>query len=323
LHRRLHWSALIPGLVVSGAIVAAATLVLIFGRVGAIHGKTVRFYVATNRARAVIPGTDVWLDGRPVGKVVWVHFQPPIVDTAVRMLIAVDLPGWIHSRIRRNTRVDITTGASFIGAPVISLDGGSVRTPELADGDTLRTPPQGELDGARASLADMSQSLPQVVENLRALHAQAMSSSGTIGALEGGQSTARRFIALTDDISRLSVRAKNRRGTLARFGREDIVAAAHRAIAAADSLQRAVSAQLAGAAWARDDSTVAHDIADARGELEAVESRLVSAPADSAGKGLGTGPGLARLRHRMTALDAQLGILLSDVIHRPLRYIAF
>lgn len=323
MHRPIHWSALIPGLVVSGAIVAAASVVLIVGRVGAIHGPTERVYLATNRARAVIDGTDVWLDGKPVGKVVWVRFRPPTVDTAYRLLLALDVSGSIRHRLRRNTRAQITSGTSVIGAPVIDLASGSSAAPQLADGDTLTTPPQGELDGARASLALAAQNLPQIVENVRAVRAQAVATTGTIGALEGGASTARSLISMADNIGELSARTEYPGGTLHRLEEGHLMARVQRVIAQADSLRHAAATRAASADRSRDDSAMVHAIQDARAQLDDVQRLLASTAADSIADVPGAGPGMARVRHRMATLDAQLGALLTDMIRRPLRYIAF
>ena len=268
-------------------------------------------------------GTDVWLDGKPVGKVVWVRFQPPTVDPAHRLLIALDVAQPIESRIRRDTRAQIKAGTSLIGAPVIDLAGGSAAARALANGDTLVTVPHGEFDDARASLALTAQNLPQVLENVRAVRTLAVSTSGTIGAFEGEGGPARRFISLADNIGELSARLEYRHGALHRVGADDLVAQARRVLAHADSIEHSASAQAARADRLRDDSAMKHDIRDARAELAAVQTLLASSPADSIAELPGAGPGLARLRYRMATLDAELGVLLTDLIHRPLRYLAF
>jgi hypothetical protein len=60
-------------------------------------------------------------------------------------------------------------------------------------------------------------------------------------------------------------------------------------------------------------------IRDTRAQLDSVQRLLASATTDSAGPG----PAVARLQQRMSDLDTQLASLLTDMIRRPMRYLAF
>ncbi len=303
----------------SGVIIAGMTLVLVFGQVGVMHGPTERLYLATDHTRSVVPGADVWFDGKPVGKVEWIQFQPPTTDTAYRMLIAIDITSAIRHRIRRDTRGRISGGTSFIGAPVIELAGGSIATPELMNGDTLQTIPRGEFDGARASLVIAAQNLPQIVDNVRALETQVFSPSGTIGAMGHGDAVTGPLISIADNLGELSTRLDTRRDAVRRAGGGSLEERAQRVIAAADSVRRSAAAQAASTSRTRNDSLMAETIRDTRAQLDSVRSLLASATADSAGPG----PAVARLQRRMSDLDAQLATLLTDMVRRPMRYIAF
>jgi hypothetical protein len=319
LHRPIYWSALVPGLVVSGVIAAGVSVVLIFGQVGVMHGPTERIYLATDHTRSVTPGTDVRLDGKPVGKVEWIQFQPPTTDTAYRMLIAIDVPASVRHRLRRDTRARIAGGTSFIGAPVIDMTSGSTSARELADGDTLQSLPRGELDGARASLAIAAQNLPQIVDNVRDVKTAVFSPSGTIGAMGHGDGITRPLVSIGDNLGALSARLTFRRSAMHHAGTEDLSARAQRVIAAADSVRRSAAAQAASASRSHNDSAMVRTIQDARAQIDSVQHLLASTSTDSAGPS----PAIARLRQRMTDLDAQLATLLTDMIRRPMRYITF
>jgi hypothetical protein len=319
LHRPIHWSVLIPGLIVSGAIAAGMSIVLIFGQVGVMHGATERFYLATDHTRSVTPGTDVWLDGKPVGKVEWIQFQPPTTDTAYRMLIAIDVTSSVRHRIRRDTRARIAGGTSFIGAPVVELTSGSEATPELGGGDTLLTIPRGEFDGARASLVIAAQNLPEIVDNVRALKTQVFSPNGSIGAMGHGEAITRPLVSIADNVGEIAARMDYRRAAMHRAGAGDLEARAQRVIAAADSVRRSAAAQAASASRTQNDSAMVRTIRDTRAQLDSVQRLLASATTDSAGPG----PAVARLQQRMSDLDTQLASLLTDMIRRPMRYLAF
>ena len=300
-------------------IAAGASLVLIFGQVGVMHGPTERIYLATDHTRSVTSGSDVWLDGKPVGKVEWIQFQRPSTDTAYRILIAIDVPTSIRWRLRRDTRARISGGTSFIGAPVIALTSGSASARELADGDTLLTIPRGELDGARASLAIAAQNLPQIVDNVQDVKTAVFSPSGTIGAMGHGDAITRPLVAIADNLDKLSGRLDHRRAAMHDASAGDLSARAHRVIAAADSVRRSAAAQAARASRSHNDSAMVRTIQDARAQIASVQRLLASSAADSAGPA----PSIARLQQQMSDLDAQLATLMNDMIRRPMRYIAF
>jgi hypothetical protein len=202
---------------------------------------------------------------------------------------------------------------------VIDLASGSASARELADGDTLRTIPRGEFDGARASLVIAAQNLPQIVDNVRDVKTEVFSPSGTIGAMGHGDGITRPLASIADNLGTLAARLDYRRAAMHRAGAEDLSARAHRVIAAADSVRRSAAAQAASASRSHNDSAMVRTIQDARAQIDSVQRLLASSPADSAGPS----PAIARLQQRMSDLDAQLATLLADMIRRPMRYIAF
>src|SRR5439155_1108452 len=52
---RLHWRELTRGLIGVAVIVALALIVLVFARVGALHGKKVTLYVVTDEIAGMVP----------------------------------------------------------------------------------------------------------------------------------------------------------------------------------------------------------------------------------------------------------------------------
>src|SRR5215207_778262 len=89
--RPLRWSQLLPGSLALAGLVALAAGVLLFARVGALRGETLRLYALTSQARGVIKGTEVWVAGQKVGLVETVRFRPPTADTAARVVLVLDV----------------------------------------------------------------------------------------------------------------------------------------------------------------------------------------------------------------------------------------
>lgn len=60
---RTGWRGLLPGTIIVVVIAALTVAVLVYARVGRLHGDTYRLYIRTDAARGVIKGTEVWLAG--------------------------------------------------------------------------------------------------------------------------------------------------------------------------------------------------------------------------------------------------------------------
>src|SRR5262245_48491654 len=88
--RRLRWSQLRFGLVCFAAVVIVGALILTFGRVGSLRGRTFTLFVRTEEARGVIRGTEVWLNGQRVGVVRNVGFQPATSSSKYRVILRLD-----------------------------------------------------------------------------------------------------------------------------------------------------------------------------------------------------------------------------------------
>src|SRR5512138_359187 len=62
--RKASWRELVIGLVSFAVLVGVGFSVLVFARVGRLHGSTFRLYALTGEARGVIRGSEVWLGGQ-------------------------------------------------------------------------------------------------------------------------------------------------------------------------------------------------------------------------------------------------------------------
>jgi hypothetical protein len=299
-------------------VLGAATAVLVYGRVGAIHARTIRVYLTTDRAQGVIRGTNVWLDGVKIGAVGWLRFRPPNTDTAQRLLIALDVIEDARQRIRRDTRAQIRPGGSRIGSPVVQLAGGSSQAVPIADGDTLATRPQRELDAAREQIALAAQGLPVVLDNFNAVRGQMSSHSGTIGAFGGGTDVQRMRI-LGERAAGLSARAARAHGTVVLAMDSDLVGRAQRTIARADSLAQEAITPRSGLARMRTDTTLVAEMRAVGAELALIGARVDA----STGHGAATPSGAAALQQQIREADARLRTLMGDIARRPLRYLNF
>ncbi len=87
-------------------------------------------------ARALDPGTPVWIAGRPAGTVETVAMLPPGADRAGRIAADLRLPVQHMPLIRRDSELELTS-PNLLGDPVVNLMPGTAPSPVLDPGDTL------------------------------------------------------------------------------------------------------------------------------------------------------------------------------------------
>ena len=315
---RPRWNDLTIGTASLASIVALAALVLVFGRVGRLHGKTFPLFVTTDEARGVIRGTEVWLDGQKVGLVKSVDFQPATTVSSDRLVLTLDVLAKVRPQIRGDSRVSMRSGTSIIGDQVVYLTTGTARAPEIRARDTIHSESQTDYESATADASAAAKEFPAIIDNVKLIGAQLRSAEGTLGAfgLDGTKELQRASAKANRVMQRLSSSDGTVGMVLANHGALD--ARAREAMAAADSLRTLVGSDQHSMGRFRRDSTLARQMTDVRAELARVQ-RLASSPEGTIGR-LQTDSAIVHGLHRdIASLDS----LIADVTKHPLRYIAF
>jgi len=313
-----RWKELTVGLASIAIVVALAFAVLVFGRVGSIHGKKFRLFVTTDEARGIIRGTEVWLDGKKVGLVQSIDFQTANVPPNDRVVLSLEMLEAARPAIRRDSRVTMRSGGSVLGNQVVYLTSGTARAAGIRDGDTIHSVAQTDYETVTADAAAAAQQLPAIIDNVKLIGAQLRSTEGTLGALGlAGTADLGRLRANTD---RAMSRLSSSSGTvgLALQNRGAVQARAAQAMAAADSLRLLVTSNQHSLGRFRRDSTLTREIAAVRGELTRAQ-RLAASPNGTIGR-LQTDSAIVQGLHRAIA---SMDSLFVDVKKHPLRYIAF
>lgn len=315
--RETHWRDLTLGLLALVVVGASAASVLLFARVGALRGSTVRLHAAVSEARGVLPGTEVWLAGQKIGTVSAVDFRPPSTDTTLRVLIAFDVLEAQHSQIRRDARVRIQPGGSFIGAPVLAIGTGTPATPPVAPGDTLRSAPAREFGAMRLEMATATAQLPAIIANVRVLAGQLGATRGTLGAL--GLDGRQQIGLVGAEVGRVTTRALRGTGTVAAaLGGGPLVAHARRQLALVDSVRALLASDATSVGRLRRDSTLVRTVAALRRELGVVQAALTE-PRGSAGRVQHDSALVAEVARTRGELDR----LAADFRRNPARYLPF
>jgi hypothetical protein len=314
--RQLHWKELTGGVIAAAVIVALTIAVLLFARVGGLHGKKVTLYVVTAEAPGVLSGTEVWLAGEKEGVVKSVSFRPATVPELERILIRTEFLKEALPNVRRDSYAQIKTGGSLIGAPVVYITPGTTTSPPLGDGDTIRGRPT-------VAAADLSEDVGSLGPAFAAL-GSATKELGTKIARPVGTIGSYRAEGLPDlpdvtaGMSSLSARATRGRGTIARAMRGDLQARASRAMAAADSIRNLLSSNKGNIGRFRRDTTLVTKANHVLAEVDTLRALLTN----PVGAIAAAHPDSV-LTRQLDRTHVLLASLIKDVKSNPMRYIRF
>lgn len=314
--RAQSWKDLKLGAASLALIVAGAVAVLAFARVGALHGSTVRYYAVTPHARGILPGSEVWLAGKKVGRVRAVGFRPPSTDTALRVLLTLDVLDEYRAAIRRTSPVSIRPGGSLIGSPVVAISVSASRAPVARPGDTLVANSSSEFESIRTRLTTtVGTEVPVLLDNIRVLGAQLQTARGTLGAL--GIEGPERIGATASAASALLDRATQGTGTVGLvLGRGDLTARARGVLARVETVRARAASRTSTVGRVRSDSTLLRTVEHVRADLAVVQA-LLNEPRGTAGRA----PRDRVLQLEVARARAELDLLFADLRRNPLRYV--
>ncbi len=316
---RSRWQDLRIGILTTLVVLVGAVLILVFGRVGVLHGKKFTLFVTTDAARGVIRGTEVWLDGQRVGVVKSISFRPAGVSLKERLVLGLELLENARPHVRQDSRVQIRGGTSVIGDQVVALSSGTAKARDVFDGDTIRAGEQTDFESMESDAVLASKQLPVIMGNVRLLVAQLHTAEGTLGAFgvdRGGAQMER----VREKTSRLMDRLGSSRGTigLGLEGSGALRVRAQHVMAQADSIRLLVTSNEHSLGRFRRDSTLVREIGRIRDELREIQ-RLSESPVGTIGR-MRSDSAITRNLHRdVAAFDS----LFLDLKKHPLRYIAF
>jgi ABC-type transporter Mla subunit MlaD len=301
-----------------GVIFLLTGATLKYARIGRLSGPTVHYFTTFSSARNVMGGTEVWINGTRVGRVSKVHFAPPAIDTARRVVVEIEVLERYRQQIRENSVVKLGTGAQVMGPTVVYITAGTSTARVIPANDTIRTSVGGDIQTITASFGDVTQELPALMANVKLLTSSLSSANGAVRALTTLDAP-KRIETLMGDAARLAERATSGTGTLGlAMQRGEIITRAKTAAAQADSLRTLLASNQGSFGRFRRDSTLLRAVADVRDELS-ITSALLSSHSGTVGRFAQD----SIIAVQMSELSRQMTDLFADMKRRPFRYIAF
>jgi ABC-type transporter Mla subunit MlaD len=318
--RRLAWSDVRGGLLAILAIVVVSVGVLKFARVGALRGDTIRLFALVGQARGILKGSEVWLSGQKIGKVVDIQFRSPsVADSTSRLLLVLDVMEKYRGLMHRDAEAQIKTGGSVIGAAVVYLTPGTVAAPALRDNDTLRTRAQMDLEATTTGFAAVTRELPPLMKNVKELKQALEETNGTLGAvMNEGRSERGQLSSTAQRIGRLRDKVASRRGTVGLVMSGELGQRASRVLARTDSIRTLMSSPSTSFGRFRRDSTLLAEVSDIRNELTIVRT-LLAEPRGTAGRVMQD----SAVASALGDAQREMGLLVADMKKHPLRYNPF
>jgi hypothetical protein len=314
--RQIHWRELTIGIIAVAAIAVLTLATLVFARVGALHGKKVTLYVVTDDATGVQSGTEVWLGGQKQGVVKEVSFRPASSDTLERLLIRTEFLESALPNVRRSSWASIRPGNSLIGLAVVYISVGSTKSPQLHEGDTVRTRFSSHVGDLVTDIRTIMPQVSVLTASVKELNAKTKSTSGTVGNVRAHGFP--KMPEVSARMSRLTEKSTVGNGTVGLASRTHLMVRASRAMAAADSIRTLVSSNKGSLGRFRRDTTLTTKAKGVLAELD----KLSALAASPAGALEATHPD-SSLTRELSRTRLLLAELIRDLKKHPLRYIAF
>ena len=320
MSRRLSWFDVRGGLIAAIAIILVAAATLKYSRLGTLHGDTMELVAHFGEARALLVGSEVWLSGQKIGKVLSIEFRPPqSADTSARIEIRMAVLSKYQAAIHRDAVATIQAGGSVIGPPVVYFSPGTMRTAMVQPGDTISTHPQIDVEGATAQFSVASRQFPAIISNIKLLAAQLSTTKGTAGAFMNapngpGLPELSRTKALTGQLY-----AKlNGSGTAGRVMTGGLSARLNTSLARVDSIRTLLASPNTSFGRFRKDSTLIREVGFVRDDLARLSAQLDDSRG-TAGRALHD----SAINNGVIEAQRQMSLLFMDIKKHPFRYLVF
>ena len=311
--KALTWRSVSGGIAAAVVIVALLIFVLKFARTGVVRGDKFRLYVAVPDAANLLVGSEVWLNGQRVGTVTRIDFAPASTPQESRVVIVVEVLERMRENIRIDSRANLRSGGTIIGAPVVYLSSGTLSARAVVAGDTLRGAGKSDFEIAASRATEALSEMPAIAADAKVIMANARTAGARFGALANQDEGMGSF---GTQVGALKTRLSNGRGSGVRLLRDqEIRRRIAGSMAATDTLRTLLATRMNEVGRFRRDSTLGRSVRSLRDEIATLR-RLAASPTGTVGR-------IAADSALLRSLDSvfiELNALMADIKQNPLRY---
>jgi phospholipid/cholesterol/gamma-HCH transport system substrate-binding protein len=311
--KALTWRSVSGGIAASVAIVALLVFVLKFARTGVLRGEKFRLYVAVPDANNLLTGSEVWLNGQRVGTVTRIEFAPASAPQDVRVVITAEVLEKMRDNIRIDSRANLRSGGTIIGAPVVYLTAGTFTARAVIAGDTLRGAGKSDFEIAASRATEALEEMPAIVADAKIIMANAKTAGARFGAIVGKDEGLGTIGAQT---KALAAKLSNGRGSAGLLMHDqEIRRRIAQTMAATDTLRTMLATRMNEVGRFRRDSTLGRSVRSLRDEIATLR-QLAASPTGTVGR-ITTD---SALRKGLDSVFVELTALMADIKKNPLRY---
>ena len=315
MSRDLQWSELRTGLIAFAVLVTLVISILLFARVGQLHGDKDTIYVLSQEADGVLEGTEVWLSGQRIGLVKDIHFRPVSTDTLQRLAIHTEILRESMHLIRRDAWADIRSGDNLIGSPIVFISSGTSKAPPLKTGDTLINVSRSKIKPLGVKVGELTEKLTSLADSGKKMVAALSSPKTNVGAFRS--SGIAKISNANAAFSGLMSKATQGDGSVALASRDNIPERLTRILAAKDSVALLLTTDRGSVGRFRKDTTLFKQVGRIRSQLDSLKTMA------SGNAGVARLRGDTTLTTEMARVRLQLTEIMADLKKHPGRYIRF
>jgi hypothetical protein len=312
--REHGWSELRVGIISGAAIAALAIGILVFARVGALHGDRSQLVVLTDHAPGVLPGTEVWLAGEKIGLVENITLRPVSNDTSKRVAIQAEILDRFMPQIRRNAHADIRPGGNLIGSAVVYISSEGTAYPGIKNGDTITTKSVGVIKDVGENVSQLVDRLTVLADSETKAISLLSSEAGAVGAFT--RHGLPKLASVGGTISGLLRQVNTGSGSAGLISRGDLGIKFHAIIGSKDSIVQMMTSGNGNLGRFHRDSTLEPAITRLKSQVDSLRGMM-----NNQSGGIGKLKSDSTMTKEIAKVRSQLDSLKQDIKKHPRKYL--
>ncbi len=199
------------GLFVLISIIIFVTGVLILGGQQKRFERTINIKTVFDDVAGLKKGNNVWFSGVKVGTIREIGFYG---RSQVEVTMRIERN--VQKYIRKDSKVKMSS-EGIIGSKILLIEGGTLETPEIEEGDVLEAIAPLNTEDMMVTLQKNNENLVEITQDFKSIASQLARGEGTVGALLSDSIMANHFKEVMANLERVSTNTVRASGALNLF----------------------------------------------------------------------------------------------------------
>lgn len=206
-----HKRTVLVGVFVFIGLLALLAGILIIGNLHETFSKKMKVTAFFEDVNGLLPGSNIWFSGVKIGTVKKLRFHG---KSQVEVLMNLDEDA--QQYIRKDAKVKVSTDG-LIGNKILVIQGGTTRTPQVEEGDTLHVEAMLSSDEIMNTLQQNNKNVLDITNDLKAISQKLAKGEGTIGKLMSDEAIYNNINATSYSLKMASLKAQQLMTSVALF----------------------------------------------------------------------------------------------------------